>query len=326
MSENNLNIIIIGSASNDISVGNTPTEKNIINTNIFLESVSINFKLFLIDPEFNYILLNSKYHHQNMKDEFLLLNNLQDILNSNGDNIVEVIPNYYHQFKIDDLEMGIQTIDFDIPTIYISCLGFNSTYEIMLFIEDFNLNNTFFYNNPPNKKIDLLQITKNYNEFISNGNTLISNNYIISPKNLFALTKINNLEINKEDFLFLKKNFIILASLIIYYIKAGFHLLDMNQTIPKILIPNWAYNTETPIIKSIILHYKLKSPYKDLTLQHLMIESSEFKNTLLNYMIGFLSNFSINNNLIKKSDVIDGWFDILIWEKIKIKLEKLILK
>jgi hypothetical protein len=207
-----LNIVIIGSASNETSIGQTPLTKNIEKTYSFLMDKNIFVSIYLVDPEFSYILLNSKHQPEKMKNEYKLLDELTNLYDFDNNSIVSIIPKYYHQIT--------DEINFNRKTIFISCLNFKSSYEVMLFTENFNEENIYYNHYDLSEKIDLFEIST---EFL-NGD--------LKTKNLFSTKKLNIS--NKSDFNFIKSNFIILSEIIIYYIKSGFDELNPENTIPKI--------------------------------------------------------------------------------------------
>lgn len=286
-----MNIIIIGSASNKKSKGQTPEFSNI--NNLINELEDIDIRIFLIDYEFNYVLLNSKFQHENMRSEFL---NIEKIYTLNN---CTIVPSYYHNWDKENF-------DKTLPTIYISCLNTKSSYDIMLLIENFNIKNAYFYNHKNlHKKIDLIDV---YNKF---------SKMELTPYDLYSTLKI--VSISKEDRKFLNYNFLSGIKLIIFYLKGGFYDFNADNIIPYEALPNWVYNIEIPILKSLILYYGIKSPVEDLTQQNLMIESNEFRYTILTFLVKFLSNFMINNNIITKGEITDGWFSVISWELIKNK-------
>jgi len=290
-----MNIIILNSSANKKSIGCTPSFENIKN-------FSTNFvTIYFVDYEFNYVLLNSKHQHQNYKTEFINLQKIENLKNVDDQYFCYFIAEHYHSWD--------KNIDFSIPTLYINCTDIqnSSSYDIMLLVENFNLSNFHFFNfyKDENSKIDLIKIYKDYS------------NWQLSPYDLFSTNKI--IDIKENDFLFLKKHFDCGISLIINYLESGFNDFTATNIIPQKHIPNWCYNVEIPILKGIILYYGIKSPISDITQQISMIESNEFRFTLLNFLIRFFSNFLVNNNILKGNY---DWFDIKTWETAKTKFNK----
>ena len=296
-----LNIVILNSSAYFENSSLTPEYLDVLNSYKLLLNSDYFLKLFLVDNEFNYVLLGSSFHSNQIKDEYSNLLKLDTLYDINNESIVTVVPSFYHT----------SNLTFIGKTIYVSCLDTKSSYDIMLYIENLEVKDKFFYSHTSENKIILTDICE-----------LFLNKKLTETYDLLSAKKIPS-KINKNDLLFLKKNFLVGIDLIIGYMSCNYHILSPEFSLPEKRLPNWMYNIETPILKSIILYFGIKSPFYDKPLSLMMIEYSELRHTLTMYLISFLSNFIINNNIIKKELIKDkGWLNIETWILIK-KLFKL---
>lgn len=291
---NQINIVVLGASTTSTDTSKVPTIEDIKKANLYLLELNIQLNLYLVDDNFHYSLMNSKYHSSAMRDEGNLLLQIEELPYS-----IEIVTMNYFKWDKDSLDVGI-------PTIYLSYLNFKNNYELLnyieLYVDVFTCNTTEY--------IPLLNVIQSY---LSKDNELVTQVHL-----LFNASKLPR-NLPNSDRMYIKEMLLRACNLASSYIQCNFHIMLPENSVPPIKLPNWMYNVETPVLKGLILYYGIHSDIPDQSNRNLMINSYEFRHKLCFTLISFMSNFLVNNDIIDTQDI-SSWYSASTWSLAKIKL------
>lgn len=252
-----VNIYILGSAATIQSAGQTPsgfvlgTAMDVLRKNDFVPSV------YLIDPNFCYVVVDSIFQNQNLKNELAKLESYTDPVQTVGE-----------LFEKWDNPPPKGT-----HNIYVSYLGVKSCYDVMNIIEDFS--QALFSFPPMDAECPLLEIVDDFMQ-----------GQLRTVPDLFDPNIVNIHSLHPDDLLAYKNYVLAGISLLRGYISAGFN--DAQLEYPLVKISSWMYNLETPILKAIVNYYQLTAyyvstskPVTDLSLQNILLQSTQFRKIII---------------------------------------------
>ena len=286
-----LNIVIIGSSAHEDQKGRTPTLSNVEESIIYSLNNNYELNIIFVDPMYYRLKFVDSTSSVSLQEEHELVTKLK-----NGG--IEFIEEFYYRSKLNFKK--------EESVLYINYVkSVKNTFQFMHFIESYDTNLKYFY--LPINKTERLNLLEVVEDFLSP-----KKNLIVVPYDLYHPKKIENY-MSPEDLKELKKLIVDGCELNIWYIKAEIHKEDTG--IPKIRMPCWTYNTEIGILKGIIKYYELYNDNKIHRPSREICSSSDYRMLLCHLLSKILSNFAVNNNLIKIKDV-DSWFDQKLYEKI----------
>lgn len=189
--------------------------------------------------------------------------------------------------------------------IFIDKTGMKSSYEVMNMIESYEINKRYFILSTDQR--NLPEIIEDY--FDKELNTPFDFYYGVQlPYNISSD--------EKEE---IKTQIKVGCKIAKQYLKAGFH----NKNIQNAL-EGYTMNVETPILKGLIYTYGLFPMYEIPAFLEIL-NSSIYRYQLTDLLLKLLSNFSVNNNLIKLDEVLNmgGWYVPEVYDVILQKIEQI---
>lgn len=281
MSEDNkkiLNVVIIGTSAHEDNQGKTPSLEDIESSIILAENNDYTLNIIFVDPNYYYLKFIDEESPLFLQKEKKLVNSLKKYSS--------FIEDFYYRSNL--------SFDEEDNCIFISFIKpIKNTYEFMDFIESWMTTNKYFIIPDRVLKLNLSEIIE---DFFSNK--------LKNPYDIYLAKELPVM--SKDDFMEIKKIMLTACELNIWYIKAEFH--DEKTGIPKIVIPSWTFNTEIPILKGIIMYYKLYNENKIHRPANEICESAEYRKLLTEILSKTIANFAVNNKLIKMKEVEKGWF------------------